>query len=302
MRTRRPTLVELEALRATLADGTTAGAARRLGRSQSSVSRALAQLEARLGVPLFERAGREIRPTAEALAVDRELDGVFAALDRVTAGHGAMAAERLVLAVPPAFALSLVPAALLRFTAAHPGVTTQVDIALSGELVSLVAEGRADLGLTDSSPLHAGVRIEPFRRSRMACVLPAAHPLAARTVIGPQDLTAEPFIALTRRHSMRARLDALFAGAGVERRIVAEASSAIVALELVRAGLGVTLMNPLSLADRDDPRLALRHFEPALEYRTAFVLPRHGAASPHARRFQSLLKASLRRDRWSEAC
>lgn len=38
MRNRRPTLVELEALRATIANGTTAGAAQRLGCSQSSVS------------------------------------------------------------------------------------------------------------------------------------------------------------------------------------------------------------------------------------------------------------------------
>ncbi|PWC56745.1 LysR family transcriptional regulator [Azospirillum sp. TSO22-1] len=302
MRSRRPTLVELEALRATIADGTTANAARRLGRSQSSVSRALAQLEARLGVPLFERAGREIRPTAEALAVDRELDGVFAALDRVAAGMDAATGQRLVLAVPPAFALSLVPAALVRFAAAHPAVTTQVDIALSGEVVSLVAEGRADLGLTDSSPLHAGIRLEPFRRSRMACVLPAGHPLAARSVVEPRDLADVPFIALTRRHSMRARLDALFAEAGVARRIVAEASSAIVALELVCVGLGVTLMNPLSLADRDDPRLALLRFEPEMEYHTAFVLPRQGAASPHARRFQRAVTTSLRRDPWSEAC
>jgi DNA-binding transcriptional LysR family regulator len=300
MRNRRPTLVELEALRATIANGTTAGAAQRLGCSQSSVSRALALLEARLGVPLFERAGRLIRPTAEALAINDELDDVFHALDRVASGLAAgPAAGRLTVVAPPAFALALLSRAAARFRAVHPQIVLQVEVVGSDAVVALVAEGRADLGVTDSAPLHSGVRLEPFRLSALACVLPSGHPLAESPVLRPADLADTPAIALTRRHSMRARIDRLFAEAGVERPLAAETSTAISALELVRAGLGVAVMNPFPLADDADPTLRWRPFEPTLEYRSCCVLPAAAPPTPNARRFQKLLNGLPRADRWS---
>lgn len=302
MRNRRPTLVELEALHATIANGTTAGAADRLGCSQSSVSRALALLEARIGVPLFERTGRTLRPTAEALAINEELDGVFTALDRVASGAAALrGGGRLSIAAPPAFAIPLVSRVAARFRALYPAVVIQLEVAASDAVVALVAEGGADLGITDSAPLHSGVRLEPFRLSTLACALPAGHALAERTILTPVDLTGIPCIALARRHSMRSRIDRLFTEAGVVRRIVAETSTAISAVELVRAGIGVALMNPYPLADDSDVSLIWRPFEPALEYRTCCILPAGRPPSPHARRFHRLLAGAARANRWSQA-
>lgn len=302
MRNRRPTLVELEALHATIANGTTAGAADRLGCSQSSVSRALALLEARIGVPLFERTGRTLRPTAEALAINEELDGVFTALDRVASGTAALrGGGRLSIAAPPAFAIPLVSRIAARFRALYPEVVIQLEVAASDAVVALVAEGGADLGITDSAPLHSGVRLEPFRLSTLACALPAGHALAGRTILTPIDLTGIPCIALARRHSMRSRIDRLFAEAGVTRRIVAETSTAISAVELVRAGIGVALMNPWPLADDADVSLVWCPFEPALEYRTCCILPAGRPPSPHARRFHRLLAGAARANRWSQA-
>lgn len=302
MRNRRPTLVELEALHATIANGTTAGAADRLGCSQSSVSRALALLEARIGVPLFERTGRTLRPTAEALAINEELDGVFTALDRVASGTAALRGSgRLSIAAPPAFAIPLVSRVAARFRALYPEVVIQLEVAASDAVVALVAEGGADLGITDSAPLHSGVRLEPFRLSTLACALPAGHALAERTILTPVDLTGIPCIALARRHSMRSRIDRLFTEAGVVRRIVAETSTAISAIELVRAGIGVALMNPYPLADDADVSLIWRSFEPALEYRTCCILPAGRPPSPHARRFHRLLAGAARANRWSQA-
>ncbi|PWC36399.1 LysR substrate-binding domain-containing protein [Azospirillum sp. TSO35-2] len=300
MRNRRPTLVELEALRATITNGTTASAARRLGCSQSSISRALALLEARLGVPLFERSGRLIRPTAEALAINEELDDIFLALDRVASGMAAIpTAGRLTVAAPPAFALSLVSRLAARFRARYPEVLIQLEVVASDIVVGLVAEGRADLGITDSAPMHSGVRLEPFHSSFLACVMPADHALARHEVLCPADLAAMPCIALTRRHSMRSRIDQLFADAGVTRRVVMETSTAVSALELVRAGLGIAVMNPYPLADRRDATLVWRRFEPALEYRSCCVLPSAVPVTPHARRFQRLLSGQARAECWS---
>ncbi|MFT4267721.1 MAG: LysR family transcriptional regulator, partial [Xenophilus sp.] len=71
-------------LLAVLDGGSFSAAARALGRVPSAVSMAIAHLEAELDLPLFERSGREPRPTAAARALEpraRELAGQFAQLE-----------------------------------------------------------------------------------------------------------------------------------------------------------------------------------------------------------------------------
>lgn len=304
MRDRRPTLVELEAFRATMAEGTTAAAGRRLGRSQSSVSRALAELERRQGHVLFERRGRLIVPTIDALALNRRLDPVFLALDALRSPVPQEdEALDLSIAAPPAFAASLVPRAFAAFRRDHPRCLLRLEVVAMAEVVRLVAEGGADLGLTDSGVSADSVRLEPFRESQIRCLMPAGHRLADRDRIAVLDLRGESFVALARRHSMRAQIEAMLASAQVEHRIAAETSTSLAALRLIGAGIGLGLLNPFPLLEPDRMHgLVARPLDMALTYRSAFVLAAHRPPSTVARRFQRVLRHFVRNDPWSAAC
>jgi DNA-binding transcriptional LysR family regulator len=76
----RASIREYEVLRAVITSGTVTAAAHRLAISQPAVSRLLAQLEANVGVMLFERRGGRLRPTAEAVRLNSKLDRLFDAL------------------------------------------------------------------------------------------------------------------------------------------------------------------------------------------------------------------------------
>lgn len=304
MRDRRPTLVELEALRAVLAEGTTAAAGNRLGRAQSSISRSIAELERRTGRILFERRGRMIEPTAEALALNAELDALFGVLDRL-AGNPDQTGDvrKLSLAAPPAFALSLLPRALAAFHRTHPGCLVSLEVATTSDVIRLVAEGVADIGLTDSRVVTDGVRLEPFRRSQIVCLMPLNHRLAGGTSVSIGDLDGEPFVALARRHSMRAQIEGVMAQAGVRPAVAAEVSTAIAALGLIREGIGIGLLNPFPLMDGEAMRgLIALPFDEPLTYLTAFVLTRASPPTALARRFQRFLTQFVDRDRWSTSC
>ena len=82
------TLRELEVLQSLVGGGTAINAARRLGISQSAVSRRLAQLEDRLGFQLFMRAGGRLVPTVEALSINEQLTPVFETLARIATRPG----------------------------------------------------------------------------------------------------------------------------------------------------------------------------------------------------------------------
>jgi LysR family transcriptional regulator, benzoate and cis,cis-muconate-responsive activator of ben and cat genes len=167
-------------------------AAQRLGIAQPPLSRAIRQLERRLGVELLERTSRNVALTEAGSVLLREgraaLDAVDAA-DRRTR-RAATGRPSLVL-VAKAGASSELLSKLLDAYAAEPGAVT-VDVLLCGvaEQERLLRDGRADVAL-----LHrpfdsiAGFDTEELRTEGQVAVLPAGHPLTSRAQLRMADLT-----------------------------------------------------------------------------------------------------------------
>ncbi|MFF5228748.1 LysR family transcriptional regulator [Dactylosporangium sp. NPDC000521] len=178
-------------------------AATRLGIAQPPLSRAIRQLERRLGVTLLERTSRSVALTAAGEVLLREgraaLDAVAAA-DRRTrrAGHPA---AKLVLATKSGAAGDLLPALLSAYatdpTATGPdAVAVEVLLCGIGEQERLLRDGRADVAL-----LHlpfddaTGLDVEELHTEGQVAVLPAGHRLAGRPHLLTADLAGEPFPA-----------------------------------------------------------------------------------------------------------
>jgi DNA-binding transcriptional LysR family regulator len=168
-------------------------AAQRLGMAQPPLSRAIQQLERRLGVALFERDKRAVALTGAGAVLLREgraaLDAVDAA-DRRTrrAGSGR---PGLVLVTKAAASTELL-AKLLDAYAAEPGAVA-VDVQLCGiaQQEPMLRDGRADVALLhlpfDST---VGFDTEELRREGQVVVLPAGHPLSGRTELRMADIAA----------------------------------------------------------------------------------------------------------------
>ncbi len=173
-------------------------AAQRLGIAQPPLSRAIRQLERRLGVALLERTSRTVALTEAGSVLLREgraaLDAIDAADRRtrratlVANGH-----PGLVL-VTKAGASNELLSKLLEAYAAEPGAVT-VDVVLCGiaEQERLLRDGRADVALLhrpfDST---TGFDTEDLRTEGQVAVLPAGHPLADRAHLRMADVAALP--------------------------------------------------------------------------------------------------------------
>lgn len=288
----RPSLREIEALRAMVATGKTTQAARDLGTSQPSVSRAIASLEARLGQPLFMRRNGRLAPTAEALAFEARAAVIFDLLDQLAAPKtGIDAVTAIRFATPPTLANLFLAPLLARFITREPRVRVQVEIGTSTDCLAAVAEGSADLGLVDQTPSHDGVRLEPFRRARPHALLPRRHRLASRSELSIGDLAGERMLALSRRFRLRTRLDAAFAAQRIEPLIVAEATTSVFLAEMVRAGLGIAVLNPFPLELRPDKSLVFRPLDLKMSLDTAVVVPARGSLAPAARALANFIRA-----------
>ncbi len=179
-------------------------AARRLGIAQPPLSRAIRQLERRLGAALLERTSRTVTLTDAGSVLLREgraaLDAVEAAERRARRAALAAAGHAGLVLVTKAGASSELLAKLLDAYAAEPDAVT-VDVLLCGigEQERLLRDGRADVAL-----LHlpfdatAGLDTEELATEGQVAVLPAGHPLTTRPHVLTAEVTGLPGLPLPR--------------------------------------------------------------------------------------------------------
>ncbi len=169
-------------------------AARRLGIAQPPLSRAIQQLERRLGVRLLERDHRTVALTEAGETLLREGNAALAAVSAAVrrTRRAGRSEPSLVLAAKPGGDADLLPEILAAY-AATPGALP-VDIVFSArERGAMVRDGRADAAL-----LHApredltGLAVEELLVESQVAVLPRGHRLAGRAELSMADLDGEP--------------------------------------------------------------------------------------------------------------
>ncbi len=185
-----PTLDQLRVFLAVVDAGSFAGAGRRLNRAVSVISYGIANLEAQLGVMLFDRegkrspvltdAGRAV--LAEARGVAQGVDGLRAKVKGLLEGLEA----EVNLAVDVMLPTRRLGPVLRAFAERYPTVTLRLHVEALGAVTALVESQRAVVGI--SGPLATGVTgLETIAAGAVAMVPVAApdHPLARMAPIGP---------------------------------------------------------------------------------------------------------------------
>lgn len=287
----RPTLRELEVIRAIISYGRTTIAAQKLGISQPAISRIVTGFEERLGRLLFVRSNGRLMPTPEAMTLDAQAAVIFNLVDNLVGIGASDETDRHIrIAASPSLAHQFLSRLLARFIAQEPTIRVHVEIARSPDCLAAVADGAADIGIVDQSPVHDGVRLEIFRRSRAHVILPAKHKLAAQSRLGPTELAQESLLALSRRFALRTRIDAAFATHNIDPRIVAEGATSTFLVEMVRNGVGITILNPFPLELTDPSELAFRPFEPDIPIETAVAISASEPLKPAARALVNFIR------------
>ena len=135
------------------------------------------------------------------------------------------------------------------------------------------------------------MRLEIFRRAQPHALLPKRHRLAGKAELTIADLTGEHILALNRRFPLRTKVDAAFAALRAEPQIVAEATTSAFLAEMVRAGLGIAILNPFPLDLQPDKTLVFRPLDLKMSVETAVVVPAQGSLTPAARSLANFIRA-----------
>jgi DNA-binding transcriptional LysR family regulator len=230
----------------------TAGAARS-HLALAAASTRIRHLEDDIGAALLIRSRNGVTLTAAGRALLGHARSMLAGAERLaedlqTYGAG-LAGEVRLLSNTNALT-EFLPEALASFLAANPGVSVDVEERLSGEIVGLVAEGAADIGIVAGVTDLGALQTFPFRTDRFVLVTATDHPLASA---GPEvafaDALGFDFVGLDRASALQRFLTDKAARAGRALKLRVQVRSFDAVCRLAEAGVGVGVA-PLTTATR----------------------------------------------------
>lgn len=226
-------------------------AAKRLHVAQSGLSASVRALERELGAELFVRNTRQVRLTPAGTALLAEARRTLAASDACAAAVAAVQGLlRGTLAIGSLQCLHVVhlPAVLAGFVSAHPGLDVELRQGGSGELTSLVAQGKLDVAFV-SRPAACPDEVVVTSLATEPLVLACApdHALASAERVAPSSLAGERFVDFAPDWGTRDLVDSVVG----PRHVALEVTDVHSLLDLVACGLGVALV-PQSFSVKTD--------------------------------------------------
>lgn len=253
-------------------------------------------MEDALGAPLLTRSRAGVSPTEAGRTLLKHARSILAETARMredlSAFAGGLTGQVRLLANTNALT-EFLPEALSSFLADHPHVSVDLEERLSDEIVGLVAEGAADVGIVAGTVDVGALATYPFRSDRFVVACPRDHPLALKQSVRFAEVLDYDLVGLDRTSSLQRFLAGKAAREGKPLRLRVQLRSFDAVCRLVECGVGVGIV-PATTAARAAKTMALGRVELADDWavRELTIVVRAGEdLRPYARELVESLKA-----------
>lgn len=226
-------------------------AAQLLNLTQSATSAAIAALETRYAVKLFNRIGRRIELTDAGRLFVLEARAVLArasAAETVLADFADLSKGSLALAASQTVGNYWLPPLIHRYQTQYPGIRLSLAIGNTEQVAALVIEGSADLGLIEGDIDEPALAVQPVADDELVLVVGAAHPWAKKRTVAPRDLKTIRWVLREHGSGTRAVFESALAKFGVaagDLDVALELPSNEAVRSAVAAGAGATVISKL---------------------------------------------------------
>ncbi|MFN3606865.1 MAG: hydrogen peroxide-inducible genes activator [Cypionkella sp.] len=219
--------------------------------SQPALSMQIKELETILASPLFERSSKGLRLTpfgaefaTRARTILREVDGIA---DLARAASGAGLAGRLRLGIIPTIAPYFLPTVMRALQAGYSGLAVHLREAQTQVLLDELDEGRLDTAILALPVASPQIEIAPLFTEDFVLVRPMSE--AGFAVPSPESLREMRLLLLEEGHCFRDQALAFCALSPMMRaREVMDGSALTTLVQMVSAGMGVTLIPDMAVA------------------------------------------------------
>jgi DNA-binding transcriptional LysR family regulator len=237
-------LADLNLFRHVVEAGSITGGAARANLALAAASTRVRNMEEALGATLLVRGRQGVTPTPAGRTLLVHARTILRQAERLREDLGAyaggLAGQIKVLSNTNALT-EFLPEALSSFLTAHPQVSVDLEERLSDEIVGLIAEGVADLGIVAATVDASMLETYPFRKDRFVLVVARDHPLARRSQIAFAQVLQHDFVGLDRASALQRFLadKAAKSGRSLRLRVQMRSFDSVCRLVECRVGIGI---------------------------------------------------------------
>ncbi len=224
-------------------------AARALNLTQSAVSNALAALEERHAIHLFDRVGRGVVLNENGRLFLAEAQAVLLRArlaETALADLGGLRRGRLAIVASQTIAGYWLAERLVRFHERHPGIELDVQVGNTREAAQAVLSGAAELGFVEGELDHPLLARQAVGQDRLVILVPPSHAWATAGLLHERDLARVAWVMREQGSGTRSSLEAALTAAGCDPAALSIAMtlpSNEAVLSAVQAGAGVTALS-----------------------------------------------------------
>jgi DNA-binding transcriptional LysR family regulator len=225
--------------------GSVQRAAEALHLTAPAVSMQVKEVEAQVGLPLFDRTGRRMALSTAGeyfLSYARRLLGTLKDAEDAMARFTRVESGKLTIGMVSS-AKYFLPRLLAEFHAEHPGIELRLRLGNRDELVAAMSASEIDLSIMGRPPKDWPNRAEPFAAHPHGLIVAPGHPFASLESVPAGALAREPFLVRETGSGTRAALETYLAAYSLQPVFVMEMDSTEAIKQSVMAGLGVALVS-----------------------------------------------------------
>ncbi|WPJ95590.1 LysR family transcriptional regulator [Coraliomargarita algicola] len=275
--------------------GSFTAAAKALGTTQPTVSKALSILEHECGARLLDRLSEGVKVTDLGEVVLRRATAMLAEreyLQAEIAAHKGLVTGHLRLGLPALGSSVLFAPLVAAYRQRYPGIEIDLHEQGSRRLEEMVRSGQIEMGAT-LAPVPSDFEWQAVVDEPMLALLPRGHPLAGRRAVKFDELVSSPFITFEEGFVLNVILAKACRARNVTLNVAARGAHADFIIALVAAGLGVSLLPRVEVESRGQLSVFTALIdEPDLRWRLGLMWRRSLPLSPAASRWLDLVNES----------
>ncbi len=258
---------DLEFLNNLIRLGSVSETARVMHTTQSNASKMLKKLEDHFGFKLVERMKGRLYPTEEGRLISEQAESSLISLRQLESRARNLREMRhgsLTVGTTPQLSREFVPEIVALFMLSHPAVVTNIQTRNSRILVELASQRQVDFAIGLLSADDPNVECSKLFDVELLAALKRGHPLSAKSRLRPSDFHRQDFIAASMLDRSRELIEEFFRTENAWPIERGEASLSSTRMRMVEHGIGLTMVDELSVQEYVGNSIEFRPLEPAL--------------------------------------
>jgi DNA-binding transcriptional LysR family regulator len=263
----------------------------------AAASTRIRKMELGFGAELLVRGRQGVTPTQAGRTLLQHARAILAQSERLQEDLSpyarGLAGQVRVLSNTNALT-EFLPETLSSFLTAYPDISVDLEERLSDEIVGLIAEGSADVGIVAGTVDYGGLHTFPFRSDRFVLVVARNHPLAGRSRIGFAEVLDYDMVGLDRASAIQRFLadKASRIGRPIRLRVQLRSFDAICRLVECNVGVGIVPETTVHRTERNMAITSVRLSDPWALRELTICVRDETALPPYARQLVDHLRAS----------